>query len=1070
MPFTVKATYRSETRKLSFPECSTFPSFDQLYHQLYRVFPISHSIVLSKLLFSPDSSNARLLLSREVRTAEEYALAVAPFAARAWISPLLRFSVSDETPHKLPAISHEAQQQASNPQKPVVSIPFPVAEPSFGRISYSHIPPPPIIFSSRPSPQEPMYAGKFETNISPIVPQHDSTSCCAVAQTKKDIQELITNFKVELDCAIASLESPVKDSTHSAPPKTPLQAPSSSDVLQSSPILSLPSVPMYPPLCQYNLCWRCGVLKQGPWFDCAKCTNKLCTTCLETAMISDCFFGGPHVWKKQTCPNCVPGSTPVLTPSPLQSSPWGPAPLNSSFEFPLLPSVPTMLPVAREEVTAETSASPRVPFAVPVAQNESVRNENGQVVHHGVWCDFCHSVIEGVRHKCLDCPDYDLCTSCITGGGAGNHNLFHEFFEISEPGRVVVHNVFSGSGEREAAPQPPRRANEAPAQSNQPVVHSATCDLCESRIRGDRYKCLNCPDWDCCATCFTITEEHHPSHAFVKISHPDDFIRRATSTAKEHFASCDSCSRRIRGIRYKCMHEDCPDFDLCSFCEALPIAVHPAHHPFLKIKDAETVIPTVYRHNFGAPSVIASAISVQGRSASPPPARSRAPSPAGSYEFGYLRNPALRADDISSPEIKPPSPFYFSSESVRSQTPGYQPDQSPLPGPTAVRNFSPVSARSPSPVMMIPGAMPTFFNLPPIESLNPFPATLLSEVEGSAHVLPPVQSTVSSGFWPENFQEIKHLMRDEPSFSRDLHQSAESRLPVEESPLIGEKEPLLTRPALSRSPSDTDRSVPSLATPTAPVPPFVPLPSTPSALEPLSAEFVADRNITDGQVIAPGAEFLKAWVMRNGGSRPWPEGTELVFVAGESFAKDNSVIQPQLVGAVQPNEQIDIWTGELKAPEIPGRYVAYYRLRDGEGNLFGHSIWLDISVSETSHTDSSDALASSEGYLSSSSIMVMPQGPSTPSAAVSGVPVSPMTAPSAHSVSDEVDISDNDSVTSGSLLSVPDSDSDEELWQDSRTSVFVERQSAESQTTLRETQQPDEYVVLYDDAISSEEE
>ncbi|KAJ3789277.1 hypothetical protein GGU10DRAFT_261076 [Lentinula aff. detonsa] len=937
MPFTVKATYRSETRKLSFPECSTFPSFDQLYHQLYRVFPISHSIVLSKLLFSPDSSNARLLLSREVRTAEEYALAVAPFAARAWISPLLRFSVSDETPHKLPAISHESQQQASNPQKPVVSIPFPVVEPSFGRISYSHIPPPPIIFSSRPSPQEPMYAGKFETNISPIVPQHDSTSCCAVAQTKKDIQELITSFKVELDCAIASLESPIKDSTHSAPPKTPLQAPSSSDVLQSSPILSLPSVPMYPPLCQYNLCWRCGVLKQGP------------------------CFGSP-----------------------------------------LLPSVPTMLPVAREEVTAETSASPRVPFAVPVAQSESVRNENGQVVHHGVWCDFCHSVIEGVRHKCLDCPDYDLCTSCITGGGASNHNPFHEFFEISEPGRVVVHNVFSGSGEREAAPQPPRRVNEAPTQSNQPVVHAATCDLCESRIRGDRYRCLNCPDWDCCATCFTITEEHHPRHAFVKISHPDDFIRRATSTVKEHFASCDSCSRRILGIRYKCMHEDCPDFDLCSSCEALPIAVHPAHHPFLKIKDAETVIPAVYRHNFGAPPVIASAISVQGRSASPPPAR--APSP-----------------------------------------PGYQPDQSPLPGPTAVRNFSPVCARSPSPAMMIPGAMPTFFNLPPIESLS------LSPILRSPPItLPPIQRMA-----PVEVNEPEGSIRT-PSPLWKHTPYARPRSPfvipgqyLAESQRSPSPEPLRNYPVMAPA----EHPFPSMNSSELRHIHRNPFPAT------LFAEFVGDRNITDGQVIAPGAEFLKAWVMRNGGSRPWPEGTELVFVAGESFAKDNSGVQPQLVGAVQPNEQIDLWTGELKAPEIPGRYVAYYRLRDGEGNLFGHSIWLDIRVSETSHTDSPDTLASSEGYLSSSSIMVMPQ-----------VPVSPMTAPSAHSVSDEVDISDNDSVTSGSLLSVPDTDSDEELWQDSRTSVFVERQSAETQTTLRETQQPDEYVVLYDDAISSEEE
>src|SRR6266508_2928312 len=43
------------------------------------------------------------------------------------------------------------------------------------------------------------------------------------------------------------------------------------------------------------------------------------------------------------------------------------------------------------------------------------------------------------------------------------------------------------------------------------------------------------------------------------------------------------------------MHADCPDYDLCQNCEALPIAVHPPNHPLLKIKSPNTIIPTVYR-------------------------------------------------------------------------------------------------------------------------------------------------------------------------------------------------------------------------------------------------------------------------------------------------------------------------------------------------------------------------------------------------------------------------------------------------------------------------------------------
>lgn len=47
---------------------------------------------------------------------------------------------------------------------------------------------------------------------------------------------------------------------------------------------------------------------------------------------------------------------------------------------------------------------------------------------------------------------------------------------------------------------------------------------------------------------------------------------------------CDGCNSDIVGIRYKCVHPGCPDFDLCENCEAAPIARHPLHHPLLKLR------------------------------------------------------------------------------------------------------------------------------------------------------------------------------------------------------------------------------------------------------------------------------------------------------------------------------------------------------------------------------------------------------------------------------------------------------------------------------------------------------
>jgi len=52
-------------------------------------------------------------------------------------------------------------------------------------------------------------------------------------------------------------------------------------------------------------------------------------------------------------------------------------------------------------------------------------------VHPGVVCDGCGSGISGIRYKCSNCPDYDLCQACESKGGV--HDASHVFLKIAKP-------------------------------------------------------------------------------------------------------------------------------------------------------------------------------------------------------------------------------------------------------------------------------------------------------------------------------------------------------------------------------------------------------------------------------------------------------------------------------------------------------------------------------------------------------------------------------------------------------------------------------------------------------------
>ena len=121
-----------------------------------------------------------------------------------------------------------------------------------------------------------------------------------------------------------------------------------------------------------------------------------------------------------------------------------------------------------------------------------------------------------------------------------------------------------------------------------------SCDGCQSSVRGFRYKCIECADFDLCGRCevmakhsnhlvlrFSLLNEPSPlRHAMAFIVTPrnenpmSDQLDLENARGQVHVTvTCDGCLSHVYGFRYKCI--ECPDFDLCGECEAL--GKHPNH-------------------------------------------------------------------------------------------------------------------------------------------------------------------------------------------------------------------------------------------------------------------------------------------------------------------------------------------------------------------------------------------------------------------------------------------------------------------------------------------------------------
>ncbi|KAI9719061.1 MAG: hypothetical protein M1812_003691 [Candelaria pacifica] len=124
----------------------------------------------------------------------------------------------------------------------------------------------------------------------------------------------------------------------------------------------------------------------------------------------------------------------------------------------------------------------------------------------------------------------------------------------------------------------------------------------------------------------------------------------------------------------------------------------------------------------------------------------------------------------------------------------------------------------------------------------------------------------------------------------------------------------------------------------------------------LHAHFVRD-TVADGTKFRPAYRFEQIWTLRNPGPNAWPAGCSVRRTGGDdmlnvesnhpsSVSDVNNATETNVIGrSVEVGEEVEFRI-TLKTRDREGRSISYWRLKDAQGNAFGHRLWCDITVSK----------------------------------------------------------------------------------------------------------------------------
>ncbi|EFC47682.1 ubiquitin protein ligase [Naegleria gruberi] len=130
---------------------------------------------------------------------------------------------------------------------------------------------------------------------------------------------------------------------------------------------------------------------------------------------------------------------------------------------------------------------------------------------HDVKCSGCRSNISGVRYHCVECEEYDLCEKCVSKQGRVHSDL-HLFLKIRRPVDcmpAMIPSLYT-----------PRWRSTSQFKGN---IHvGVKCDNCGvNPIKGIRYWCENCENFNLCEKCADTEFKYHDRmHIFLRVVRP----------------------------------------------------------------------------------------------------------------------------------------------------------------------------------------------------------------------------------------------------------------------------------------------------------------------------------------------------------------------------------------------------------------------------------------------------------------------------------------------------------------------------------------------------------------------